>query len=82
VIQRLYTCDVCGQIKGTENQWYRASTTVSRGIVFYHWNPEPHKNDLDEYHMCGRECCITVLSKWAGNKENANESFGTNRRAG
>jgi hypothetical protein len=56
-----FKCDVCGQIKGENNHWFRIDTGAS-GLEVNAWGvmlATPTTVDL-----CSDQCVIKVVQKW------------------
>jgi hypothetical protein len=60
-----YKCDVCGQIKGENNHWFRADTGTS-GIELNAWGIIPASATTMD--LCSDQCVIKVVQKWLTNQ--------------
>lgn len=56
-----YKCDICGQIKGENNHWFRIDTGVM-GLELNAWGVmSPTATTID---LCSDQCVIKVVQKW------------------
>lgn len=56
-----YRCDVCGQIKGENNHWFRIDTAATT-LELHSWGAvEPKESTVD---LCSDQCVTKVVQKW------------------
>ncbi len=66
-----YTCDICGDKKGTSGQWFLSwldclpnNTTGTQPVVkVTRWNDE-HAHSAGVQHLCGARCTGTMMDRW------------------
>jgi hypothetical protein len=60
--QQIFTCDVCGAVRGPENHWWLARV-VCAVIYFQTWNQRDAEN-AKATHLCGETCAATHLTRF------------------
>jgi hypothetical protein len=60
-----FKCDVCGQIKGENNHWFRIDTGMS-GLEVNAWGVMPASSTTVD--LCSDMCVIKVVQKWLTNQ--------------
>ena len=58
-----YKCDVCGQIKGENNHWFRVEAG-SAGLELNAWGTAPATASTVD--LCSDQCVIKTVQKWLG----------------
>ena len=60
-----YKCDVCGQIKGENNHWFRIAAGAS-GLELSAWATSPAAASAVD--LCSDQCVIKTVQKWLGER--------------
>lgn len=65
---QVFTCDVCGATRDTENHWTlsfpsRDAETNQSILCFSSWNDEA-AIDPANFHLCGENCAATYLTRF------------------
>jgi hypothetical protein len=67
-----YTCDICGDKKGTSGQWFLAwqdclplmRTEGTQPLIkLTRWEQE-HAHSDGVQHLCGNRCAGTLMERW------------------
>lgn len=56
-----FACDICGQIKGENNHWFRMCTG-GRGLELVAWGVMPSTETTVD--VCSDQCVTKVVQRW------------------